>query len=77
MEIKGDNGKVIRQCANLTSFGGQDRLSFPVKECSGYEKKGTMSLWQMERTAYYIEQTKEGKNGIGFSFKKKNEGEII
>lgn len=60
-----DSQKLI-YCSSVDFRGVKFRggiVPFPVSSCSAYEERQTLSLSQMERMAYFIEN-KDGKVGF-------------
>lgn len=45
-------------------------VDHPIKSCTDYQAKGTLSKWQMERVAWKIQVDKKGKVGFNPPHKK-------
>jgi hypothetical protein len=60
------HGKTYRYCGE---YG--EEIKFPVEKCNKHEPKNTMSLWQMEQTALYLDARK--KETVGFKWLTKGE----
>lgn len=65
-KVKG-YGVELKECNYVSS-----NVNFPVQSCNSYQAKGTMTMYQMERMAFYIEKKKDQP---GFVFTKKKNSE--
>lgn len=70
-------GREIKYCHVLSESPMHTRdgnINFPVQKCSAYDQKGSVSRYEMEEMAIYIEKRKDAP---GFKFSKHVGGQEV